>query len=399
MRPLWGTADGFPRVTGSAIFSIGDDGFGERQLTPFADDVFNVSDTWPQPFDTVENWNTQAFSPSGNYSLFLKGNNPYSPAQNFTFGKYYVMDAQGRRMPPLFRGANDMAPGTDGRSYSYLTWGPAGTNRIAYGNSVQGKPVCHACVYLINPNGKDERKLWCAHDDYPQHEHAIEGIRWSGDGNSLLVYDDITRPGHPYDYHSANLYRINVATGAAKLVQTNVAAPQYGRGGDVSYDGHEVVFETNVPGTCDPHVTDQQVVCAKNLRTGQKVALVSPEGQALLGGGQMLLTPDGSQAVLMGVIANTGVAELFLASTDGTAIRQVTRPCVPLDPQALDEEAWVPVRLSPDGTRLLANCYVYQNEGTPNASQQVRMYIINLIDGSARYIANGLAYDWHVPST
>ena len=119
----------------------------------------------------------------------------------------------------------------------------------------------------------------------------------------------------------------------------------------------------------------------------------------MVGGGQMLLIPDGSKVVMTAVIPDSAVEELVLANTDGTLARQITQPCVALDPRTLNEEAWVPVRLSPDGTRLLANCYVYQNEGSTNASQQVRMYVINLIDGSARYVANGLAYDWRVPST
>lgn len=396
MRPLWGT-EGMNRPTGSAIFSIRDNGFGERQLTPFADQVFNVPDTWPQPFGTVENWNTHAFSPSGRYSFFLKANNPYSIEQRFTFGKYYVMDAQGRRMGPLFHGGNDMKPSDDGKGY--LTWGPAGANRIAYGNSVQGRPVCHACVYLIDPDGKHQRKLWCAPGYYPEYEQAIEGIRWSGDGHSLLVYASITPAGQPNGFQNADLYRVDVATGAGTLVQKNVTPPQGGRAGDVSYDGHEVVYESNAPGNCDPQITDQRVACARNLLTGQKVALVGPEGQVLHGGGQMLLTPDGSRVVMTVVVPDTGVAELFLANTDGTGVRQITQPCVPLDPESLSEEAWAPVRLSPDGTRLLANCYVAQDEGSANERQEIRMYVINLINGSARYVANGLAYDWHVPST
>lgn len=132
--------------------------------------------------------------------------------------------------------------------------------------------------------------------------------------------------------------------------------------------------------------------------TGQKVALVDPDRVASFGGEQMLLTPDGSQVVMTGFVPSSAAGELYLANTDGTMLRKLTQPCVSLDPQTLNEEAWAPVRLSPDGTRLLANCYVYQDEGTANAHQQVRMYVINLIDGSSRYIGNGLAYDWHVPA-
>jgi len=29
---------------------------------------------------------------------------------------------------------------------------------------------------------------------------------------------------------------------------------------------------------------------------------------------------------------------------------------------------------------------------------QIRIYVVNLADGSSRFVTHGVAYDWHVPS-
>ncbi|WP_424681457.1 hypothetical protein [Frateuria sp. YIM B11624] len=397
VRPLASTVNGHQQIIGSAIFSIHDDGSDLLQLTPYAEGVFNVPDAWPAPFDALENWVGSAFSPGGHYSQFLQAytgsgstsNNPY------VSGKYYVMDASGQQRLPLFHDGNDLPSGNNSPSYGYLTWGPAGTHLIAFSNSANGAPVNHACVGVIHPDGTGERKLWCPQGYYPQYNQAVESLRWSGDGRSLLAYVELTTPDSPFP-HGSDLYRVDVATGAATLVQANVTSNLHGPGGDLSYDGHEIVFQTNTPGSCTPDQQEQMVLCARNMLTGQQVALVDPSGALILAGGQLLLTPGGSQAIVNTIDRYSSTEELYVINTDGTGLRQLTQPCVPLDPNGNIVVTWAAVRLSPDGQQLLANCYVQQE--TPYVRLPTQMYVINLADGSARYVADGAAYDWHVPT-
>lgn len=397
-RPLLEAGAFNDRPIGSAIYSIRDDGFGERQLTPLTEGVFNVPDDSLEPYLTISTWHGNAFSPSGNYSLFLRVHADGEGGLPFQDGKYFVMNAYGQRMPPLFPGGNDLQPPKDGPSYGYVSWGPADANAIAYANSASNAPVHHACVRLMHPNGTGDHKLWCA-DDCPPYLSSIQGIRWSGDGKSLLVSVLITDPRHPFPPHRGDLYRIKVATGTATRIQTNIETPEIAGSSDLSYDGHEAVYETNVPQACTSAVPDQIVVCAKNLVTGQRTALLDPDRALIFAGTQVLLTPDGSQVVMEGTDPSSKAAELYLVDTDGTRVRKLTQPCVPLDPAGSREVIWEGVRLSPDGKRLLANCYVETFTPQTGTHGSSRIYIVNLVDGSARYITDGYAYDWHVPAT
>jgi hypothetical protein len=395
-KPQLTMINGHEQITGSAIFSIRDDGSNLLQLTPYADGVFNVADAWSAPFDTLENWFGNAFSPGGRFSQYLEAHTGSGATANnpYVFGKYYVMDASGQFRHGIFDDGNDLGAGNNGKGYGYLTWGPAGTHLIAFSNSANGAPVRHACVGVVRPGGAGLRKLWCPQGYYPQYYQAAEGLRWSRDGRSLLVYVELTTPENPFPYGS-DLYRVDVATGAATLVHTNVTGNQHGAGGDLSADGQEIVFQTNTPGSCTPDEQEQMVVCARNMQTGRQVSLVDPDGILTLTGGQLLLTADGSQVVVDGIDPYVNAEELYLVNTDGTGLRQITQPCVPLDPNGSNLVTWAAVRLSPDGRQLLANCYVDQTG--PNRVVP-KVYVIDLVNGSARYLTDGVAYDWHVPA-
>src|SRR5690349_18629872 len=64
-RHMFGTIDGAKLPTGGIIYSVGDDGSNLRQLTPRQRGVFNI----PRLYDW---WPANAFSPSGDYSVFLR---------------------------------------------------------------------------------------------------------------------------------------------------------------------------------------------------------------------------------------------------------------------------------------------------------------------------------------
>jgi hypothetical protein len=44
---------------------------------------------------------------------------------------------------------------------------------------------------------------------------------------------------------------------------------------------------------------------------------------------------------------------------------------------------------------VLANCY--SEQGAPYVRYPTQIYVVNLDTGSARYVTDGFAYDWHVP--
>jgi Tol biopolymer transport system component len=174
--------------------------------------------------------------------------------------------------------------------------------------------------------------------------------------------------------------------------------------GDISYDGHEVVYgvvyDTHDPGPCSVPNDDLSVVwCAKNMMTGQTFALTDPDNTVTLGfQGQVLLSPDGSEAFFSGT-TNQGTAnaetEIYGLKTDGSGLRKITTPCVTMDQSTT--LWWRPVRLSPDGKRMLANCHTEHYPPAPVVRRN-RIMVIDLADGSARFVTNGTAYDWHTPA-
>ena len=401
-RPMSGLYAGEKTITGYALFSIGDDGSGQRQLTPYAHYVYNVPALSEIP-NYSEEWLVNAFSPSGRYSLFVEAQSDYPLFGTTAFrGKFFIMNAQGQRTQPLFSGGDDLESPRVGPSYGSVTWGPAGTNEIAFTNAADNQLHSdHACVRLMHPDGTGNHKLWCA---TRWTYRALQGVRWSGDGRSLLVYAVRSKVKGQDPNGVADLYLIDTTTGAATLVQGATRPPYENGTGDVSYDGHEVVYAvayfSENPGSCTVPTDLYSVTwCARNMLTGQTVPLVDPGNVVRFGGGgQVLMSADGSKVFLSGTTtygADKPEYELYAINTDGTGLRKITQPCVAIDGGT--SLWWKPVRLSPDGTQMLANCHVDQYPPAP-PTRMTHIYIVNLADGSTRYVTHGNAYDWHVPS-
>lgn len=397
-RTMNGMVDGFSTPVSSAIFSIGDDGLHERQLTPYTTGEFDM----PGIAGYEGLWLTNAFNPAGTYSVLLPATSALPHYQYTPYhGKYVLINAYGERTTPMFYGADDLQPPSDGPSYGSVSWGPAGNDQIAYTNVADNQWGKHpACVRLMNSNGTNNHTLWCA-DRW--NYCALEAIRWSGDGSSLLVY--AVHADHDFT-QEADLYLINATTGAATLVEANIEEPDLaGNVGDISYDGHEVVYavtyKTHDTGPCNVAVNGVYAVwCAKNMLTGQTVALTDPSSTTPSFGvqGQVLLSPDGSKAFLTANVDPSDSpivdSEVFAVKTDGSGMRKVTTPCIPMtgDTSPL---WWAPVRVSPDGKRMLANCHA---ETVPPNQPEVytnKVMVVNLTDGSAQFVTNGTAYDWH----
>lgn len=385
-----GLINGTKWPVSSAIFSIRDDGTGQRQLTPWKRGVFNLPS--PSP------WPVNAFSPSGRYSLYLKQYSDLDYPNPTIRGKYFLMNAQGERIRALFPGNDDLQPPSEGRSYGSVTWGPAGTDEIAYANAADHQPHKHpACVRLMHPDGSADHKLWCA----PRWDYrAIEGIRWSGDGRRLLADAVLSNGNHE---RLADLFLIDTATGAATLVQANVKAPYDSGGvGDLSYDGHAVLYSVpanvDAPGPCAAAASSQVPVvwCIKNMLTGQVVPLVDPTNVTWEWLNHAAISPDGSRAVVVG--GNSSDLELYVFNADGTGMRTITTPCVDNYREGT-ELFWSPVRFSPDSKQLLANCDFdpFQYPPPPGTGTH-KVYLLDPVTGSARFVSYGDAYDWHVPS-
>jgi hypothetical protein len=396
-RTMSETISGADWPINSAIFSIGDDGLHERQLTPYTTGEFDI----PGIGNYMGLWLTNAFNPAGTYSVLLPAQSalPHYGSTQFS-GKYVLMDASGARTAPIFYGPNDLQPPSASPSPSYgsVSWGPAGNDQIAYANVADDQFGRHpACVRLMNANGTNDHALWCA-DRW--NYCALEAIRWSGDGSHLLVY--AVHADHKYT-SEADIYLINTATGAGTLIQANVQEPYAGGGvGDLSYDGHEVIYamlkNPNEPGPCNTATNGNfsGVWCAKNMLTGQTVALVDTTNLiTFVPNGQGLISPDGSQAFVTAQPPSFSPqdSEIYTVKTDGSGVRKVTSPCAILYPDV--SIWWQPVRVSPDGTRLLANCNIETFTPPANVALNYQVNVVNLADGSARFITNGTAYDWH----
>jgi hypothetical protein len=383
------TYDSSNRPTGASIFSIGDNGLNEKQLTPQVIGQYDV----PSVSGFYDEWLTNAFNSKGSYSVFLRAS--YSNQTGFTSGKYYIVSAYGVRTPQMFPGTNDLQDPSVGQGYGSVSWGPANNDQIAYANVAdQHTTGAHpSCVRLMQSTGANNHVLWCA-DRW--NYWGIEGIRWAGNGGSLLVYAVTT-----HDALYADLYVINASTGAATLIAKNLISPHNGGGaGDISYDGHEVIFwansETTDPVCAPPSTTGGLKWCARNVQTGQSVALVDPTNAvSFIPYDLARISPDGSQAFLIGVnpAVRASDYELYAVKTDGSGFNKISSPCVPLDPANTDTLFWNPVRVSPDGARVLANCrHVAGNGAVDN-----QIWILSATGASPSLVSdNGVAYDWHL---
>ena len=154
----------------------------------------------------------------------------------------------------------------------------------------------------------------------------------------------------------------------------------------------------NEPGPCNAASNSgfSGVWCAKNMLTGQTVALVDPSNLiTFLPNNQALISPDGSQAVVAAAAPSFSPqdSEIYAVKTDGSGLRKVTSPCAPLYPNVY--LWWQPVRVSPDGTRLLANCNTETTTPPATVALNSQVNVVNLADGNARFVTSGTAYDWH----
>lgn len=426
-RPINSSSNGTVAPIGTGIFSINDFGHNLRQLTPLQAGSYYMP-SWVAflNYQTgVDNWLTKNFSPDGRSMLYFQ-NPSTDPADGQYSGKYYVKDLDTGNVRPLFAGSNDnTAPG-----YGYLARNPANGNLIAYTNSTSEFAVSPACVNLMHADGSDQHVLWCAPatialPDYPTWPlQSVESIRWSGNGQKLMVFASYqppplgsisTRPpasamfagaagsgpveGSGIAY--AALFVVDVASGTGVEVAANIVDPP---SGDISYDGTKVIYEQYDYAQCGDE--DQEALgdslCFKDLTMGTVTDLLPPtvwNNQGDLYGWwsahwypEILLSPDGSQAAFTMVEAmGNSEADLFTINTDGSNLRQLTSSTT----QPSIYTGWTPVAWSPDGKRLLANRTTVPVSGSADQTWPSEVHIITVGSGADRFVTKGYAVDWH----
>lgn len=446
-RAANGVVNGTLAPVGSGLFSVNDGGGRLRQLTPFVPSSYYMP-SWLAyvHYNTgVGWWLTKNFSPDGQSILYFQ--NPSSnPSDGQYSGKYYVENLNTGSIQPLFAGSNDIAaPGV-----GYLARDPADGNTIAYTNSTSEYPIAPPCVYLMHADGSNQHILWCAPStiqvpdaEYPSQTLAAESLRWSGNGQKLMVYVSYPPPAlgdvikhsaqSPYQARSSALalmrhqaatqlaattatsgpveggtgwsalFVIDVASGTAVQVALNMFDPP---SGDISYDGTKLVYEQYDYAQCGDE--DQEALgtslCFNDMTTGTVTDLFPPTVWSDRGGEdgandnwwapnwyrEILLSPDASQVAFTLLTTGTNEADLYTIRTDGTNQRQLTAP----NPGATTYTAWTPVAWSPDGTRILVNRAMEPVAGSLDQTWPSEVHIVNASSGTDKLVTYGYAVDW-----
>jgi hypothetical protein len=437
-RPVNAVSNGTLAPVGTGLFTVNDHGENLQQITPFVAGSYYMP-SWVafENYKTgVDYWLTKNFSPDGKSALYFQ-NPSADPADGPYSGKYYVKNLRTGTTRPLFAGSNDnAAPG-----YGYLAWDPADGNTIAYTNSTSEYPVAPACVNLMHADGSDQHVLWCAPatidlPDYPGWPLlAVESIRWSGNGQKLMVFASYEppplgavpkKPGttalrsvfmrprpsaiskaaaasgpvEGADYGWSALFVVDVKTGTGVKVAANLIDPP---SADISYDGTKVIYQQYDYAQCGDE--DQEALgaslCFNDLTTGTVTDLFQPTVWSNYGDyygwwnsywyPEILLSPDGSQAVFTMQSTTGNEADLYTIRTDATNFRQLT---VNPNPPTV-YTGWTPVAWSPDGTRVLANRCTAPVAGSTDQTWPCEVHIVNASNGDDTSVTSGYAVDWH----
>lgn len=396
-RPINGTYNSQLVQTGSALFTINDNGTDLDQLTPLAANAWYVP-SGVTPYGPGQ-WLTRNFSPDGQSIQYFYGQTTDPSAGGPTSGKYYTMNLGTGATHALFDGSNDnAAPG-----YGYLAWGPEGSNAIAYASPIDG--TTPACVYLMQSDGSNKHSLWCTPTQVTVSGGAvptagIDTIRWAGNGKRLLAFVRYMPNGAFYEH--AAVYRIDVQTGEGTLIDTNAVDAA---SGDISYDGTKILYQ-KYGGSCadwNPKAVSINL-CVRDMRAGH-IHSVLPQGIWKTWGQYgvwwaghwdfpLLLSPDGSQVAFM--LQSTGALEVdvYVINSDGTNLRQLTAQG-PIENTTAVE--WVPVAWSPDGKQVLANRTVSPPYGATDQTWPSEVHILTA-DGLRDWkVTTGYALDWHKP--
>ena len=446
-RPVNAVSNGTLAPAGTGLFTVNDYGGNLQPITPFVAGSYYMP-SWVAFYTNyqtgVSYWLTKNFSPDGQSILYFK-NPSTDPADGSYSGKYYVKNLHTGAIQPLFAGSNDNAAPGEG----YLARDPVDGNTIAYANSTSEYAVTSPCVYLMHADGSNQHILWCAPagiavpDNPPSPSLAVESLRWSGNGKKLMVFVSYNPPPLGFvkkkataldSHHTPALIRpkplmqpgpaaggptkggtsysalfvVDVATGTGVQVASNLIDPP---ASDISYDGTKMIYQQYDYAQCgdeDPEALSASL-CFADLSTGTVTVTDLFQATTWMYYGdsdnwwdsyndpdwypEILLSPDGSQAVFTMESTTSNDADLFTIRTNATNFRRLTRNP---NPSTL-YTGWTPVAWSSDGTRVLANHGTVPVAGSKDQTWPSQVHIINVSNGDDRFVTNGFAVDWYQP--
>jgi len=275
-----------------------------------------------------------SWSPSGAsvvYELAKQG-----PQRNqYTESQLYVVDRQGGSPRQITTGAG---------MYEQPLWGPSG-GIIAF--SFQ------QCLGTVRADGTQQHIVFC-----PPHPSGTRGsieVRlggWTPSGNGILIEAAGDEGGLEPTMWYSSVYRVNVSTGAAVKLASQVFDNSYGRDLAISPDRKHGVYDGNPMLALD---------FASNTLTP-----LSTDGQ------DPVYSPDGAKIAFV----SGPDARIYVMRSDGSNIHRAPAQTNP-DVAILSIADW-----SYDGSRLLFN--------QVGNKRWVRM--IDLRNKSARNVTEGVAY-------
>jgi len=195
---------------------------------------------WDNPVNLTQNsyWDFDPdYSPDGSKIAF-HSNRPPSPKNR---GQIYVMNADGSDQRALTN--------TEGTNYGAV-WSPDGS-QIAFTSERDGNPD----VYVMNADGSAQTNLSRSPDSYDA------GPDWSPDGRYLAYFSGAQRPqsdeyqpsGSPYRYWNADLFILDMKTGARTRVTDSDMDDVYP---SWSPDGQMLAFTSSRAGNNELYVVN-----------------------------------------------------------------------------------------------------------------------------------------------
>ena len=295
-----------------------------RALTTQTDSVYDMSATW---------------SPDGRTLVFERGTDRVREGQRHTL---QVMSTTTNQRPhALIHGLGQ---------FSKPAYGPG--NRIAFVSmSAAGQ-----CVSIVDATGRNRRDLFCV-----PSPAAFAQPKWSSDGTRLFVGAGYAEGRLEPVWH-AQAYRIDVATGSAKLLSDIVMETQLDL--TISPDGTRGIY-------ADIVANDMTLV---DFRNGAATTLPR-RGHA------PLFSPDGRRIAFTGEIYEVGpntryYEPLYVMNADGTGVRRIT------DSRVADH-AYTAAQWSRDNVHVLVNRRTYTDDSLTQP-----IFALRMIDANTRVLQN-----------
>jgi Tol biopolymer transport system component len=295
-----------------------------RALTTPTDSVYDMSVTW---------------SPDGTNLVFERGVDRVRDGQRHTL--QIVSTTTNTRPHALIHGIGQ---------FSKPAFGPG--NRVAFVsmNSVG------QCVSIVDITGRNRRDLFCvsAPTEFAQP-------KWSADGSRLFVGAGYAEGRLEPVWH-AQAYRIDVATGSAKLLSDLVMEAPLDL--TISPDGNRGIY-------ADIVANDMTVV---DFRNGAARAMP-------MRGHAPLFSPDGRRIAFTGEVYEVGAQTryyepLYVMNADGSGVRRIT------DSRVADH-AYTAAQWSRDNIHVLVNRRTYTDDSLTQP-----IFALRMIDANTRALKN-----------